>query len=478
MLIPLMFESLTDKLGKTLRNLRGVGKLSEDNVSDALAEVRKALLSADVHFKTAREFVDDVKEACLGQEVLKSVSPGQQVVKIINDELVKLLGEGSTSLRDDSPLRILMVGLHGAGKTTTAAKLAKRLAKDERKPMLVACDVYRPAAIDQLETLAKQENFPCYADRSSKDVPRIARDGWEQSKKTGADVVIFDTAGRLQIDDDLVGELERLKAEVEPHEILLVADAALGQEAVNVAKTFHERLGLTGIVLTKMDGDARGGAALSMKKVTGAPIKFMGTGEKIDDFELFHPDRVASRILGMGDVVSLVEKAQENLDQDEAARMAEKLAKAEFDFDDFLSQMRQMKKLGSVGSIAQMLPGMGNVNVGDKEDKVLARHEAIILSMTKQERSVPRILGGSRRKRIADGAGVQIKDVNLLIKQFSQMYKMMKKMRGGKMRKMMGALGGGGMGDMAGGLPGGGGGMPDLAGMDQKELAKLAKQFK
>ena len=478
MLDPLMFESLTDKLGKTLRNLRGVGKLSEDNVSDALAEVRKALLSADVHFKTAREFVDDVKEACLGQEVLKSVSPGQQVVKIINDELVKLLGEGSTSLRDDRPLRILMVGLHGAGKTTTAAKLAKRLAKDERKPMLVACDVYRPAAIDQLETLAKQENFPCYADRSSQDVPRIARAGWEQSKKTGADVVIFDTAGRLQIDDDLVGELERLKAEVEPHEILLVADAALGQEAVNVAKTFHERLGLTGIVLTKMDGDARGGAALSMKKVTGAPIKFMGTGEKIDDFELFHPDRVASRILGMGDVVSLVEKAQENLDQDEAARMAEKLAKAEFDFDDFLSQMRQMKKLGSVGSIAQMLPGMGNVNVGDKEDAVLARHEAIILSMTKQERSVPRILGGSRRKRIADGAGVQIKDVNLLIKQFSQMHKMMKKMKGGKMRKMMGALGGGMGGGMPGGMPGGGAGMPDLAGMDQKELAKLAKQFK
>lgn len=469
-----MFESLTDKLGKTLRNLRGVGKLSEDNVADALAEVRKALLSADVHFKTAREFVDDVKEACLGQEVLKSVSPGQQVVKIINDELVKLLGEGSTSLRDDRPLRILLVGLHGAGKTTTAAKLAKRLAKDERKPMLVACDVYRPAAIDQLEILAKQENFPCHADRSSKDVPRIARDGWEKSKQLGADVVIFDTAGRLQIDDDLMGELERLKAEVDPHEILLVTDAALGQEAVNVAKTFHDRLGLTGIVLTKMDGDARGGAALSMKKVTGTPIKFMGTGEKIDDFEVFHPDRVASRILGMGDVVSLVEKARENLDQDEAARMAEKLAKAEFDFDDFLSQMRQMKKLGSVGSIAQMLPGMGNVNVGDKEDKVLARHEAIILSMTKQERSVPRILGGSRRKRIADGAGVQIKDVNLLIKQFSRMHKMMKKMRGGKMRKMMGALGGG----MGGGMPGGGAGMPDLSGMDQKELAKLAKQFK
>jgi len=473
-----MFESLSDKLGKTLRNLRGVGRLTEDNVSDALGEVRKALLSADVHFKTAREFVDEVKEACLGQDVLKSVSPGQQVVKIINDELVKLLGEGTTELRDERPLRVLMVGLHGAGKTTTTAKLAKRLAKDGRKPLLVACDVYRPAAIDQLETLAEQENFPCHADRSTQDVPRIARDGWEKSKQLGADLVLFDTAGRLQIDDDLVGELERLKSEVEPHEILLVADAALGQEAVNVAKTFHERLGLTGIVLTKMDGDARGGAALSMKKVTGAPIKFMGTGEKVDDFEVFHPDRVASRILGMGDVVSLVEKAQEHVDQEEAARMAEKMFKAEFDFEDFLSQMRQMKKLGSVGSIAQMLPGMGNVGVGDKEDKMLARHEAIILSMTKEERSKPRILAGSRRKRIADGAGVQIKDVNQLVKQFSQMQKMMKKMKGGKMRKMMGALGGGGMGDLAGGMPGAGAGMPDLSGMDQKELAKLAKQLK
>ena len=478
-----MFESLSDKLGKALRNLRGVGRLSEDNVSDALGEVRKALLSADVHFKTAREFVDEIKQACLGQDVLKSVSPGEQVVKIINDELVKLLGEVTTDLSEDRPLRVLLGGLHGAGKTTTAAKLAKRLAKDGRKPMLVACDVYRPAAIDQLETLAKQENFPCHADRSSQDVPRIARDGWEKSKQLGSDLILFDTAGRLQIDDDLVGELERLKAEVNPHEILLVADAALGQEAVNVAKTFHERLGLTGIILTKMDGDARGGAALSMKKVTGAPIKFMGTGEKVDDFEVFHPDRVASRILGMGDVVSLVEKAQETIDQDEAARMAEKMAKAEFDFEDFLSQMRQMKKLGSVGSIAQMLPGMGNVNVGDKEDALLARHEAIILSMTKEERSKPRILGGSRRKRIADGAGVQIKDVNLLIKQFSQMHKMMKKMKGGKMRKMMGALGGGMGGEMPGGgmpggMPGGAGGMPDLSGMDQKELAKLAKQFK
>ena len=461
-----MFENLTDKLSNVLRSLGGKNKLTEDNISAALTEVRKALLSADVHFKVAREFIDEVKDACLGQEVLKSVSPGQLVVKIINDELVKLLGEGNSSLREDRPLRVLMVGLHGAGKTTTSAKLAKHLAKEGRKPMLVACDVYRPAAIDQLEFLAKQQNFPIHLNRQSQDVPAIAREGWEESKSNGADLVIFDTAGRLQIDDELVHELELLKQKVEPHEILLVADSALGQEAVNVAKTFHERLGLTGIILTKIDGDARGGAALSMKKVTGTPIKFMGTGEKVEEFETFYPDRLASRILGMGDVVSLVEKAQEHFDEEESARMAEKMLKAEFDFEDFLSQMKQMKKLGSMGSIAKMLPGMGNVQVGDKEEAALGRHEAIIHSMTKQERRLPRIIGGSRRKRIADGAGVQIRDVNLLIKQFSQMQKMMKKMKGGKMKQLMNTFGGGG------------GGIPDLDGMDPKQLAKLAKQFK
>ncbi len=460
-----MFDSLTAKLSSTLRNLRGVGKLSEENISEALAEVRKALLSADVHFKTAREFVDEVKRACLGQEVLKSVSPGQQVIKIINDELVKLLGEGSTLLREDRPLRVLMVGLHGAGKTTTSAKLAKKVTKEGRNPMLIACDVYRPAAIDQLEILSKQENFPCYLNRESKDVPAIARAGWEESKKNGSDFVIFDTAGRLQIDNDLIGELESLKKEINPHEILLVADAALGQEAVNVAKTFHERLDLTGIILTKVDGDARGGAALSMKRVTGAPIKFLGVGEKIDEFEVFHPDRLASRILGMGDVVSLVEKAQENLDEEESVRVAEKMLKAEFDFDDFLSQMKQMKKMGSMGSIAKMLPGMGNVQVGDKEEAALGKHEAIILSMTKEERKLPRILGGSRRKRIAEGSGVQIRDVNQLIKQFTQMQKMMKKMKGGKMKQMMNSLSGAGN-------------MSDLNGLDPKQLAKLTKQFK
>ena len=462
-----MFESLTEKLSKTLKNLRGVGKLTEDNISEALGEVRKALLSADVHFKTAREFVDEVRQACLGQEVLKSISPGQQVIKIINDELIKLLGEGTTQLKEDKPLRVMMVGLHGAGKTTTSAKLAKRMAKDGRRPMLVACDIYRPAAIDQLEFLAQSEDLPCYLDRTEKNVPKIARSGWEESKKNGSDLIIFDTAGRLQVDDELVLELEELKNQVSPHEILLVADAALGQEAVNVAKTFHERLNLTGIILTKMDGDARAGAALSMKKVTGAPIKFLGVGEKIDEFEIFHPDRVASRILGMGDVVSLVEKAQEHLDEEESMRMAEKMLKAEFDFEDFLSQMRQMKKMGSMGSIAKMIPGINNMQVGDREELALAKHEAIILSMTKEERRVPRIIAGSRRKRIADGSGMQIRDVNQLIKQFSQMQKMMKKMKGGKMKQMMNAIGG----NKAGG-------MPDLGNFDQKQLAKLSKQFK
>ncbi len=461
-----MFDQLTEKLSGALRSLGGKSKLTEENVSDALTEVRKALLSADVHFRVAREFIEEVKLACIGQEVLKSVSPGQQVVKIIHDSLVELLGAGNSAMREDRPLRVLMVGLHGAGKTTTCAKLAKRLAKEGRRPMLVACDVYRPAAIDQLEFLARQEAFPCHADRAGKDVPAIARAGWELSKSNQSDLIIFDTAGRLQIDDELVGELESLKKEINPHEILLVADAALGQEAVNVAKTFHERLGLTGIILTKIDGDARGGAALSMKKVTGAPIKFMGTGEKTGDFEAFHPDRIASRILGMGDVVSLVEKAQEHFDEEESARMAEKILKADFDFEDFLSQMRQMKKLGSMGSIAKMLPGMGNVQIGDKEESALGRHEAIILSMTRQERRFPRIISGSRRQRIALGAGVQIRDVNQLIKQFSQMQKMMRKMKGGKMKQLMGAFGGGNSG------------LPDLEGMDPKQLAKLAKQFK
>ena len=448
-----MLENLTDKLGTALRNLRGIGRLSEDNMAEALKEVRQALLSADVHFKVVREFVAEVKAQCVGQEVLKSVTPGQQVIKIIHDELVKLLGEGATELEDKKPLRIMMVGLHGSGKTTSSGKLARYLAKKrDYRPALVACDVYRPAAIDQLEMLAKNEACIFYGDREEKDVIKIGTRGLDAAKNADANLIIFDTAGRLQIDGDLIEEIQRLKDAVQPDEILLVADAALGQEAVNVAKHFNEAVGCTGIILTKLDGDARGGAALSMKSISNVPIKFIGTGEKSDEFDLFHPDRMASRILGMGDVVSLVEKAQETIEQEEAERMAEKMRKADFNLEDFLSQMQQVKKMGSLGSIVGMMPGMSGVDIGEKEEKKMARTEAIILSMTVQERHNPRLLRGSRLRRIANGSGVQVRDVNALIKQFTQMQKMMKMMRGGKGRKMMKAMKSQ-MGNDSGGLP-------------------------
>ena len=436
-----MLKTLTDKLSSALRNLSGTGKLTEDNMADALKEVRKALLSADVHFKVAREFIANVQSQCVGQEVLKSISPGQQVVKIIHDELVRLLGEGATELESKKPLRIIMVGLHGSGKTTSSGKLARYLAKkNEYRPALVACAVYRPAAIDQLETLAKNEDCFFYGDREERNVIKIAQRGLEAAKSADANLIIFDTAGRLQIDTDLIEEIKVLKNAVQPHEILLVADAALGQEAVNVASHFHEAVGCTGIVLTKLDGDARGGAALSMKSITQVPIKFMGLGEKPDDFEIFHPDRIASRILGMGDVVSLVERAEETIDQEEAERMAKKLQSADFNLEDFLGHMRQIKKMGSLNSIFSMLPGFGNMQIGDEEEKKMARSEAIILSMTFKERRNPRILRGSRLKRVANGSGVQVRDVNALLKQFTQMQKMMKMMKGSKGRKMMKAM--------------------------------------
>ncbi len=432
-----MFESLTEKLGSALRNLRGVGRLSEENMAEALKEVRTALLAADVHFKVAREFVERVQQQCIGQDVLKGIAPGQQIVKIIHDELEKLLGEGTNTLSGARPLKILMVGLHGSGKTTSTAKLGKLLKKRGYRPFVIGADVYRPAAIDQLEILAKQEEIGFYSDRVSKDVPAIGAAGLAAATAATADCIIFDTAGRLQIDADLIQEVKQLRARVQPDEVLLVADGALGQEAVNVAKTFHEALQLTGLILTKLDGDTRGGAALSIKSVTGVPIKFIGTGEKTTDFETFHPDRLASRILGMGDVVSLVEKAQETIDQKEAEKMAEKLKKAEFDLDDFLSQLQQVKKLGSMQSILGMMPGMSNVQVPDGADQQMARTEAIIKSMTRQERRKPEILNGSRRQRIANGAGVKIMEVNQLLKQFQQMQKMMKMFKGGGAKKMM-----------------------------------------
>ena len=432
-----MFESLTEKLGQALRNLRGVGTLTEENMAEALKEVRTALLSADVHFKVAREFVERVQQQCVGQQVTRGIAPGQQIVKIINDELVRLLGDGSTALSEVRPLKILMVGLHGSGKTTSSAKLGKLLKKRGYRPFLVACDVYRPAAIDQLEILAKQEELDFYADRTSKDVPAIGSAALSAAQAANADCIIFDTAGRLQIDQDLIEEVKKLRAQIQPDEVLLVADGALGQEAVNVAKAFHEALQLTGLILTKMDGDARGGAALSIKSITGVPIKFVGTGEKTADFEPFHPDRLASRILGMGDVVSLVEKAQETIDQKEAEKMAEKLRKADFNLEDFLSQMQQVKKMGSMQSIMGMMPGMSGMQIPDGADQQMARTEAIIKSMTIQERRKPEILNGSRRKRIADGSGVKIVEVNQLLKQFQEMQKMMKMFKGGGGKKMM-----------------------------------------
>ncbi len=435
-----MFESLTDKLSSALRHLRGVGQLSEANMAEALQEVRTALLAADVHFKVAREFVERVQAQCVGQAVLKGVAPGQQVVKIIHDELVRLLGEGATGLSAARPLRILLVGLHGSGKTTSTAKLGKLLKKrGYTTPFVVGCDVYRPAAIDQLEILAQQEALGFYADRVSKDVPAIGAAGLAAAQAANADAILFDTAGRLQIDQGLIEEVKRLSARISPDEILLVADGALGQEAVNVAKAFHEALALTGLILTKLDGDARGGAALSIKSITGVPIKFVGTGEKTGDFDTFHPDRLASRILGMGDVVSLVEKAQEHMDEKEAERMAEKMRKADFNLEDFLAQMRQMKKLGSIQSIMGMMPGMSGMQIPDGAEAQMGRTEAIILSMTPQERRKPDLLNGSRRKRIADGSGTKIVEVNQLMKQFQQMQQMMKMMKGGGsgMKKMM-----------------------------------------
>jgi signal recognition particle subunit SRP54 len=432
-----MFESLTERLSSALRNLRGVGKLSEENMAAALAEVRAALLSADVHFKVAREFTERVQAQCAGQEVLKGVTPGQQIVKIINDELVRLLGEGSTEISTARPLRLVMVGLHGSGKTTSTAKLGRLLKKRGYRPFAVACDVYRPAAIDQLEILSKQEEIGFFADRDSKDVPAIAAAGLAAAAAAGADAILFDTAGRLQIDEGLIDEVKRLNGAVRPDEVLLVVDGALGQEAVNVAKVFHDALSLTGLVLTKMDGDARGGAALSIKSITGTPIKFVGTGEKTEDFEPFYPDRLASRILGMGDVVSLVERAKETIDQDEAERMAEKMRKADFNLEDFLSQLQQMKKMGSMQSIVGMLPGMSGLQVGDGAERQMARSEAIIRSMTPQERRKPEILNGRRRQRIANGSGSKIADVNQLIKQFQQTQKMMRMMKGGGSKKLM-----------------------------------------
>ncbi len=455
-----MFANLSEKLTKALRDLRGLSKLTEENITPALTEVRSALMSADVNFKVAKDFTEKVKATCLGTAVVDSVSPGQMAVKVISDELTRLLGEGERPINPVRPLRILLVGLQGSGKTTSAAKLAKNLVKKEglRKPSLIAADLRRPAAIDQLETLAKQEGFDFRADRGAKNVAEMVGRLVLEAESTGSDAVIVDTAGRLQIDADLMEEIRQVREVLQPHEVFLVADAALGQQAVDVATQFHAATPLTGIILTKLDGDARGGAALSMKAVTGVPIRYIGTGEKSGDFDVFYPERMSQRILGMGDVVSLVEKAKEVVDQKEAERLAEKMRKADFDLEDFLAQMAQMKKMGPLGDIMKMMPGMGNVQVGAREEKMLGKTEAIILSMTLKERRKPDILNASRRARIAKGSGTQVSDVNAMIKQFTQMREMMRMMKGGKGKELMrrmGQMGGGRGGFPGGGFPGG-----------------------
>ncbi|MBT7536047.1 MAG: signal recognition particle protein [Verrucomicrobia bacterium] len=449
-----MFESLSGKLQSVFKDLRGLGKISDSNVTDSLREVRLALLDADVNFKVAKKFIENIKEKAIGQKVIQSIHPGQQIIKIINDELVELLGSQNAELElKESPSCMMMVGLHGAGKTTSSGKLAKWLMKQGRKPILVAADVYRPAAMDQLETLGKQMNIPTIVCHGEKDVLKIADVAKKEAAAQECDVLIFDTAGRLQIDEVLVQELVSLRDKIQPQEILLVLDAATGQEAVNVATHFDEALSISGAILTKLDGDARGGAALSLKSVTGKPIKLAGAGEKLEDFEPFHPERMATRILGMGDVVSLVEKAAENVDIDEAKRLEEKMRKGVFTLDDFLDQLRQMKRLGPLESIVKMLPG-GTDMVGgadlSKHEKEFKRMEAMICGMTPEERRRPQILNARRRQRIATGSGVRVAELNNLMTRFGQMQKMMRKM--GKMQKMMGKMGGKMAGKMAGRL--------------------------
>src|ERR1700689_3474541 len=440
-----MFDGLTQKLQTAFRNLRGLGKISESNVGDALREVRMALLDADVNFKVARDFIEEVKTKSLGAEVVQSIQPGQQIIKIIHDELVTLLGSANAGLAlSGNPSCIMMVGLHGSGKTTSAGKLARLLHKQARTPLLVAADVYRPAAMEQLETLGRQLALPVFARKGETDVLQIARQALEFAKQNNLNTLIFDTAGRLQIDEPLVRELVRLRDLTKPQEILLVLDAATGQEAVNVASHFDKALQITGAILTKLDGDARGGAALSMKSVTGKPIKLAGTGEKVDEFEAFHPERMASRILGMGDVVSLVERAAETVDLDEAKRMEEKMRKGQFTLEDFLDQLRGMKKLGSLESIVGMLPGGSEMLKGQdlsKQEKEFRRMEGIICAMTRQERQKPQLLNARRRLSIAKGRGVQVSEVNLVLNRFNQMQQMMKKM--GKFQKAMARMGGG-----------------------------------
>ena len=437
------FEGLSSRLQAITKKIKGEARITESNMKEMLREVKLALLEADVNYKIVKEFINNVQEKALGQEVMKSLKPGEQVVKIVKDEMVELLGgtESKINISPNPPTVIMLVGLQGSGKTTTAGKLANLLRKQGKKPLLVACDVYRPAAIKQLQVVGGQLNIPVYSEENVKDVVGIARRAMSNAISKLNDVVILDTAGRLHVDEELMQELQNVKKSVRPHEILLVVDAMTGQDAVNVANEFNTKVGIDGVILTKLDGDTRGGAALSVKKVTGAPIKFAGVGEKLSELEVFHPDRMASRILGMGDVLSIIEKAEASLDLEEAEKLEAQLKKNKFDLNDYLAQLKQVKKMGSFSSILKMIPGMnklGDIKVDDKEfDKI----EAMINSMSAEERANPKILNGSRRKRIAKGSGRQVSEINRFMDSFEMTQKMMKQMKNkGNMRKMMKGL--------------------------------------
>ena len=425
------FEGLSSKLQEFTRKLKGKSRITESDLKEMLREVKLALLEADVNYKIVKEFTATIQEKALGQDVLKSLTPGQQVIKIVKDELVELLGgtDSKVNFTPNPPTVIMLVGLQGSGKTTTAGKLANLFRKQGKKPLLVACDVYRPAAIKQLQVVGSQLNIPVYSNENTKDVVRIAKEAYNTAISKLNDVIILDTAGRLHIDEELMQELKDLKQSAKPHEILLVVDSMTGQDAVNVATTFNENVGIDGVVLTKLDGDTRGGAALSVKKVTGRPIKFAATGEKLSDIEEFHPDRMASRILGMGDVLSIIEKAEESFDIEEAEKLEKQLRKGEFDLNDYLAQLKQIKKMGSFSSILKMIPGLNKIKDLKVDDKEFVRIEAIISSMTDKERRNPKILNGSRRIRIANGSGTTVQQINQFMKSFEMTQTMMKKMK-------------------------------------------------
>ncbi|MBT2987899.1 MAG: signal recognition particle protein [gamma proteobacterium symbiont of Ctena orbiculata] len=459
-----MFDNLTQRLGKVLTNLRGQGRLTEENIKETMREVRMALLEADVALPVVREFIDQVKQKAMGEEVMKSLTPGQTLIKIVNDQLIRVMGEANEALdlAAQPPAVILMAGLQGSGKTTSVAKLGRWLLQNEKKKIsVVSCDVYRPAAIDQLQTLARDVGVDFIPSSGDEQPLSIADRALKEAAKGFADVLIVDTAGRLHVDEQMMGEIKQLHQALDPIETLFVVDSMTGQDAANTAKAFNDALPLTGVILTKADGDARGGAALSIRQITGKPIKFIGVGEKSDALEPFHPDRIASRILGMGDVLSLVEEVSRKVDQDKAAKLAKKLQKGKgFDLEDFREQMLQMANMGGMSGLLDKLPGMGEIPDHVKNqvnDKEVGRLIAIINSMTPHERAFPAVIKGSRKRRIAAGSGTQVQDVNKLLKQFMQMQKMMKKMKGGGMKKMMRGMAGKFPG---GGMPPGGGGFP------------------